>query len=94
MVLLEAMALGIPVVGTDIGGIPELISPGRTGMLVRTDDPRDLADAMRVLLTDLPLARAMAHAARDQVIAMHAPSVHLAHLTDIYASASEMLERE
>ncbi|WP_296039654.1 glycosyltransferase family 4 protein [uncultured Agrobacterium sp.] len=41
--LLEAYALGRPVIGTDIGGIPELIQPDHTGLIARSGDPDDLA---------------------------------------------------
>jgi glycosyltransferase involved in cell wall biosynthesis len=94
MALLEAMALGVPVIGTDIGGIPELIDAGHTGLLVPVDDPVALAAAMRHLMTDSPAARAMGDAGRERALAVHAPSVHLPQLEDIYASASDALHSE
>ena len=94
MVLLEAMALGLPVIGTDLGGTPELIEAGRTGLLVQVDDPAGLAAAMQRLLTDPPAARAMGDAGRERTIAVHAPGVHLAQLDDIYASASDALHSD
>jgi glycosyltransferase involved in cell wall biosynthesis len=94
MVLLEAMALGLPVIGTDLGGTPELIEAGNTGLLVQADDPEGLAAAMRRLLNDPAAARAMGDAGRERAIAVHAPSVHLAQLDDIYASASDALHSD
>ena len=91
MVILEAMALGLPVIGTDLGGIAEQLDAGHTGLLVRRDDPGDLATAMRRLMTDPAAARAMGDAARQRTIAVHAPSVHLPKLEEIYASASDAL---
>ena len=88
MVLLEAMALGLPVIGSDLGGIPELVDAGRTGLLAAVDDPAALAAAMKELMTDPTAARAMGDAARERAIAVHAPQTHLARLHDIYASAS------
>ena len=94
MVLLEAMALGVPVIGTDLGGIPELVDGGRTGLLVPVDDPPGLAAAMQALMTNPTTARVMGDAGRERAIAVHAPERHLAQLNAIYASASEMLEPE
>jgi glycosyltransferase involved in cell wall biosynthesis len=88
MVLLEAMALGLPVIGSDLGGIPELVDAGRTGLLATVDDPAALAVAMKELMTDPTGARAMGDAGRERVVAVHAPHTHLAQLHDIYASAS------
>lgn len=63
MVMLEAMAAGTPIVATNVGGIPDLISPTE-GMLVRPEDPDALADAMRATLDDREAASARARAAR------------------------------
>ena len=57
MALLEAMALGKPVVATAVGGVPEVIQDGVTGMLVEPDDERALADAclqLRSLIANGP----------------------------------------
>ena len=57
--ILEAMAAGRPVVATTVGGIPELVRHGETGVLVPPKDPRRLAEAMLGLLHEPALARAM-----------------------------------
>ena len=56
LVILEAMALARPVVATDVGGIPEMVEDGVTGLLVPPRDPVALARAITRLLTDHPLA--------------------------------------
>jgi glycosyltransferase involved in cell wall biosynthesis len=54
--LVEAMYAGLPVVAAAVGGIPELVEPGRTGLLVRPRAPAELAAALASLATD-PAAR-------------------------------------
>lgn len=62
LVILEAMALARPVVASDVGGIPEIIEDGVTGILVPPEDPARLADAIVRLLTDHPYADRLARA--------------------------------
>lgn len=49
---LEAMAAGIPVIGTPVGGIPDFLKNGETGLFCKVGDPEDIADKIRVVLTD------------------------------------------
>ena len=65
--VIEAMAAGLPVVASDVGGIPELITPEATGLLVPPGDPGALAAAV-VRLMDAPnRAAVMGRAAREFV---------------------------
>lgn len=66
-VLIESMALGVPVVATDVTGIPELVEDGRTGLLAPQHDPEALARTIRRVLEDHTLARTLARAGRDRV---------------------------
>jgi len=66
-VLLEAMALGTPCVGTDVTGIPEAIEHERTGLIVPQGDAAALAEACRRLLEDGALRERLATAARALV---------------------------
>ena len=66
-VLLESMAMGVPVVVTDISAIPELVEDGKTGLLVPPGRPRKLAEAMLRLLTDMHLRNRITAAARQRV---------------------------
>ena len=65
--ILEAMALSRPVVATAVGGIPEVITDGVSGLLVEPHDPDGLARAIVRLLTDHPLADMIARAGHDVV---------------------------
>ena len=50
--MLEAMAVGLPVTATSVGGVPEVVWPGENGILVPPADPQALADALSMLLDD------------------------------------------
>jgi glycosyltransferase involved in cell wall biosynthesis len=65
--LLDAMAAGKPCVGTRVGGIPEVIDDGATGVLVPPHDPPALAAALIRLLEDVELRGRMGRAALDRV---------------------------
>jgi glycosyltransferase involved in cell wall biosynthesis len=65
--ILEAMALSRPVVASNVGGIPEMIVDGETGLLVPPRDPDALAAAITRLLTDHPFADTIGRAGHDLV---------------------------
>jgi len=65
--LIESMAAGVPVVATRVGGNPEVVDEGRTGLLVPPRDPAALAEAICRTLQDRELARQFGEAARQRV---------------------------
>jgi glycosyltransferase involved in cell wall biosynthesis len=65
--VIEAMAAGLPVIASDVGGLPDLIDGGRTGLLVEPGSPEALAAALRELFTDSKKAAALGDAARLHV---------------------------
>jgi glycosyltransferase involved in cell wall biosynthesis len=65
--ILEAMALARPVVASAVGGIPEMVEDGRTGLLVPPRDPAALAAAITRLLLDHPFADTLGKAGKDLV---------------------------
>ncbi len=69
--LIEAMAAGVPVVSTDVGGVADLIAHGETGWLVRAGDPPSLAHAIRLLLGDHVLRARLAAAGRPVALERH-----------------------
>lgn len=70
-VIIEAMAAGLPVVATRVGGIPELVADGVTGMLVEPRNPASFADAIISLLTDEDRRRSMGEKGRERILARH-----------------------
>lgn len=68
-VLLEAMAHGRAVVGSDVGGIPSVVEHGRTGLLVPPDDPSALRGALELLLGDAELRERLGREGRAMVSA-------------------------
>ena len=66
-VLMEAQAFGVPVLSTDVSGIPELVTHGENGFLVPQKDPRALADALRLLIEDAGLRRRLGRAGAKNV---------------------------
>jgi glycosyltransferase involved in cell wall biosynthesis len=85
MAVLEAAAQGVPVVASAIGGIPELVEDGRTGVLVPPGDAGALAAAL-TRLTGQPLeAEGMGRAGWRRVRERHDPGAHVAALLRSYA---------
>lgn len=84
-VLVEALARGIPVVSTDVVGIPELVRDGATGRLVPQDDPVALAGAIADLRSEPVRARALGRAGRELVGAQYSPAGSARALLDVWA---------
>jgi len=61
----EAMAAGVPVVGAKVGGIPEMVEDGKTGLLVNPYETEDIAEAICSILSDQNLARSMSRRAKE-----------------------------
>lgn len=87
-VLVEAMHFGRPVVATSVGGSPEAVEDGVTGLLVPKASPAALADAIIALLGDPARRERMGVAARARVAAVFGEDKIVAALLDAYAAAS------
>ena len=87
MAVLEAFAHGKPVVGADIGGIPELVEPGRTGLLFPPGDAGALRRTMEDLWANRPSWGDLGSAARRRAETDFAPEHHVRALRQAYAEA-------
>ncbi len=88
LVVLEAFAAGLPVVATDLGGLPELIEDGVDGRCVPAEDPEALGEALEALTGDPARALAMGRAARAKVERGFTPERHLERLDAVYREAA------
>lgn len=86
MSVLEAMAYGKPVVGSRMGGIPELVEEGRTGLLYEAGNADELASILDRLMSSAELRRQLGNAARLRVEQEFSLDAHNAGLMDIYES--------
>lgn len=87
-VILEAMAADRPVIGTRVGGTPELIREGKTGLLVERNDPDGLARAIVSILGDAELRASMATATRQHLQERFAEDGSLDGLLALYAEVA------
>ncbi|MEI2701381.1 MAG: glycosyltransferase [Baekduia sp.] len=85
--LLEAMAAGVPVVGSSIPAIAELVEDGRTGLLVPVDDAAALSAALARALSDEPLRQRVSAAAAAEVTARYTAQTMVDDTLDLYDEA-------
>ncbi len=86
-VLMESMAMGLPVVATNVSGIPELVEHERTGLLARPGDPKKLAEAMLRMLTDGDLRQQVIAAGRLRVTREFDNRHLIQELAEVYQQA-------
>ncbi len=91
MSTIEAMACGIPVVTTPVGGVPEVIEDGKSGSLVEPGDPDELARAIGRLLEDESLRLSMGQAARKRAVKLFSWELICEKLSCLYRN---ILERQ
>lgn len=92
-VLLEAMATGLPVVSTPVGGIPELVEHDRNGLLVPEKDPLALANALERLLDDNARRTSLGTAARQHIVTHFDAGQNLHALVACFTQCIEQSQR-
>ena len=88
-VILEAMALGLSVLATRVGGTPEVIEDGRHGVLVDPTDTQALADAMLQLIDDPVRRQAIGQAGRQKVLEQYSPPAMVSAMLKEYSRVSQ-----
>jgi glycosyltransferase involved in cell wall biosynthesis len=86
--VLEAMAAGVPVVATAVGGVPELVVDGETGLLVGPRAPDEVAEAVGQLFDNPAVARTMGAAGRARVREQFTLERMVAALDELYREVS------
>jgi glycosyltransferase involved in cell wall biosynthesis len=86
IVMIEAMAAGLPVVATNASAIPCVVAHGETGLLFAAEDARDLAAHLVTLLRDPVLRARMGRTAAEHVTAQYSPAQQIHRLEAIYQS--------
>jgi glycosyltransferase involved in cell wall biosynthesis len=84
MAVLEAAAQGVPVVASAVGGVPELVDDGTTGLLVPPGDAAALSGALTRLLSDPAGAGRLGRAGWARARSRHDPAAHVAALQEVY----------
>lgn len=86
IVIIEAMAAGVPVIGSNVDAIPEIISDEKSGLLFNAGDPQDLAENILLLLKDKNLANQFAAQAEKQVQEKFTIMKMVTELDKVYSS--------
>jgi glycosyltransferase involved in cell wall biosynthesis len=91
--LLEAMAVGLPVVTTPVGGIPELVEDGREGFLIQPGDDQELAERILYLLRNPQLREELGRNARWRIQKQYSPEKIAEQWAVLYGALSQGLKR-
>src|SRR5207245_987436 len=92
--ILESMAAGVAVIATNVGGNPEIVIDGKTGLIVPPADTESLADALLRLLTNPDLGMRLAANAREMVINNFNNKHMVSNFESYYTSLIEAKKRE
>ncbi|MBZ0265154.1 N-acetyl-alpha-D-glucosaminyl L-malate synthase BshA [bacterium] len=91
---LEAMACGVPVIGTDAGGLPEVVEHGKTGYLYQPGDISGMSEGCLTLLKNTDLHEGFRKAARKRAVEKFPISTVLDQYVSVYHESIDALNRE
>jgi glycosyltransferase involved in cell wall biosynthesis len=92
LAVIEAMAWGKPVIGSRVGGIPELVHDGQQGVLVAHGDARALGEAMLAMQNDPDRSQRLGRAGRERVMERYDADPHYSAVAEAYARAADIRE--
>lgn len=90
-VVLEAMAAGLPIAANRVGGVPEILQEGVTGLMVQARNPEAMAQAMLRILLDEELRKRLGSAARERALADYTPEAYRRRLVEFYQATLQSL---
>ena len=82
--VMETLAIGKPVIGADIGGIPELIENNKSGLIYQYNDIDELKDKMKTLFKNQDLVNEFGKYAKEQASKLYSKEVYYKKINDIY----------
>jgi glycosyltransferase involved in cell wall biosynthesis len=86
----EAALRGKPVISSRIGGIPEIVDDGETGLLFEPGNPKELAEKIKYLWSNPTLCQEMGENARQKAIRAYSPNQYYEKLVDVYENAKQI----
>jgi len=86
LVILEAGAMGVPTIGTNIGGIPEVIEDNKTGLLIPPNDSGKLTEAILKLIENPSLRKQLGENAKERVKNKFSVEIHTRQIQNLYSS--------
>jgi glycosyltransferase involved in cell wall biosynthesis len=87
-VLLEAMAAGVPVAATAVGGIPDIVTDKETGLLIEPRNPQAMASAINLLFSNSDLAGTLTRNAKELIRNAYSPEDRARFLLKLYQKVS------
>jgi glycosyltransferase involved in cell wall biosynthesis len=84
LVLQESMACGLPMVSFNVGGVPELVRPGLTGLLAKAEDSIDFSETIVQILTDKSMRQRMANTCRETALEEYSIQLQAKRYASVY----------
>ena len=89
---LEAMSLGVAVIATSVGGIPDFLEDGETGVFCKVDDPKDLAEKIELLLTEESLYKKISENSKNLIVEKYQWTGIVSRIKNIFSEITKKLQ--